>query len=169
MTLLYLVLLAMLVQFSFTIPAATGDCYDDPDNNKTYNNCANCYQTLANALMNTGDNKYRLGQSFFPDNEVTSIQVRVEYVSNSISPCNTTNARKICQHEKEKVANRATRWYWLVGGFYIYQPLELFLHRSLLFSPPPWRKKCIVLCLPDECINHNVSDIFQYLTQRVSY
>ena len=163
MTASSLVLLAVLVQFSITISGVAGDCYDDPPNNKSYDNCVTCYQTLANALMNTADNKYLVGQSFFPDDAADPIEVRVEYVP--ISKCNTTND---CQDEKYNVGNDSTRWYWLVGDFYIYQPLKLFLHRSFLFSPPAWRKQCVVLCLPDECINDRRDDFFQYLTQRVS-
>ena len=164
MTAFSLVLLVVLVQFTITISGVAGDCYDDPPNNKSYDNCVTCYQTLANALMNTGDNKYCLGQSFFPDDAATSIQVRVEYVP--LSQCNTTNR---CDDKDIDAGNSSTRWYWLAGEIYVYLPLELLLHRSLLFAPPAWRHKTIVLCLPDECIYGRRDSFFEYLTQRVSY
>ena len=68
-------------------------------------------------------------------------------------------------YEEDQPRNDTTRWYWLAGEFYAFQPLNLFLFRSLLFSPPAWRKECVVLCLPDECLSN---DFLKYLTQRVS-
>ena len=84
-----LFLLSVVLLVFISIPAVAGDCYDDPPNNKSYNNCATCYQTLANALINTGDNKYRLSSGFFPD---TPVQVRVEYIP--MSKCETKNKCK---------------------------------------------------------------------------
>ena len=159
------VTLPVLLLFFISIPAVSGDCYDEPPNNKSYDNCATCFQTLANALMDTEDNKYRLSNGFFPDNAATPIQVRVEYIPKS--QCNTTNK---CKSERHSVGNDSTRWYWLVGEFYIYQPVHLFLYRSLFFSPPAWRTQCIVLCLPKECIDKKAEtfdDFFNCLTQRV--
>ena len=160
---LSLVLLAVLVQFKIIISGVAGDCYDDPPNNKSYDNCVTCCQTLVNALINTGDNKYCLGQSFFPDDAATSIQVRVEYV-----PLSQCNASSECDDENKNAGNSPTSWYWLAGEIYVYQPLELLLQRSLLFVPPTQRYKTIVLCLPDECIDDRRDFFFEYLTQRVS-
>ena len=62
------------ISLSFSL--VEGDCYDDPPNNKSYDNYNCCYQTLANALINNGD-KYQLGRSFFQDNQAAPIQVEV--------------------------------------------------------------------------------------------
>ena len=132
-----------------------GDCYDDAENNKSYNNCATCFQTLANALINTGDNKYQLSNTFFPTTEVSPEQVTVTYVSLS-NDSNSTIEEK---------------WYWLNGGFYVYQPLPIFFYRSLLFSPPVWRKRTVTLYLPSSCFNTTSNNpgtvFFGFLTQRV--
>ena len=132
-----------------------GDCYDDPPNNKSYNNCNTCYQTLANALINTGDNKYQLGRSFFPDNRAAPIEVEVIYTPTHLS-------------NKYISGNDSAKWYWLAGEFYIFQPLKLFLYRSLFFSPPPWRSQKVILQLPHNCLSDAPKEFLMYLTQRVS-
>ena len=147
--LLVLVLISAL-QLCISFPAVAGDCYDEPHNNKSYDNCATCYQTLANALVNTGDNKYQLSDMFFPIDAVTPVQVEVTYIS---------------------ISNVTARiMYWLKGGFFVFQPLELIVYRSLFFSPPSWRRESITLELPDQCFDKsNKSDkYFQHVTQRVS-
>ena len=111
------------------LPAVVGDCFDDKENDKSYDNCATCFQTLANALINTRDNKYQLLSAFFPTTDVSPVQVTVTYVS---LDSGTT----------------IEKWYWLNGGFYMYQPLQIFFYRSLLFSPPKWRTKSLLLYLP---------------------
>ena len=138
-----------------------GDCYDDPPNNKSYDNCYRCYQTLANALINTGDNKYQLGRRFFPDDQAAPIEVQVKYEldDQSISAF----------FGNDSFGKDSVLWYWLAGEFYIFQPLQLFLYRSLFFSPPPWRSQKVTLQLPYNCLMSDVPDeYFEYLTQRVS-
>ena len=153
---LVLVLISVL-QFSISFPAVSGDCYDDLPNNGSYDNCNTCYQTLVNALINTKDNKYHLGQAFFPDDAVTPVQVKIEYLCIN---CTTINYDTHCTD---------TTWYWLRGEFFIYQPLDIFLYRSLFFSPPHWRKKSASLYLPHQCFvcSNNSDAFFKYLTQRV--
>ena len=153
--LLLLMLISVLLQLCISFPAVAGDCYDDPlNNNKSYNNCATCYQTLANALVKTEDNKYNLSRTFFPINAPPPVQVKVMYVKSSDKMIQST-------------------WYWLMGGFYVFQPLELFLYRSLFFSPPSLRRGSVTLILPDECfgkpLTHDTEIFFQYITQRVSF
>ena len=41
------------------------------------------YQTFANALVNTGDNKYKLSKLFFPIDDIPPIQVEITYNSTS--------------------------------------------------------------------------------------
>ena len=156
-----LLVLVLILQFCISFPAVAGDCYDDPPNNKSYDNCATCYQTLANALLNTGDNKYQLGRAFFPDDAVPPLEVRAVY--KPATQCNTTHN---CDSDLDD--NITNTWYWLTGKFYIYQHLDIFLYRSLFFSPPRWRQKCVILCLPDQCLSTMKSDdFFKFLTQRV--
>jgi hypothetical protein len=86
---LLVLLLTSVLQFCVSFPAVAGDCYDDPsNNNKSYDNCATCYQTLANALLNTEDNKYHLSNAFFPDDAVQPVEVQAVYVPET--QCNTT-------------------------------------------------------------------------------
>ena len=148
-----ILLLSVVLQLCISIPAVAGDCYDEPPNNETYDNCNTCYQTFANALLNTGDNKYKLSRVFFPIDNVPPVQVEITYNSTS----NTTEPRI---------------WYWLKGAFFIIQPLELFEFRSLFFSVPSWYKESITLALPDNCFSDNNKTnnnklFFQYATQRV--
>ena len=113
-----LLVLVMILQFSISFPSVAGDCYDQPSNNKSYDNCDTCYQTLANALLNTGDNKYQLGRAFFPDDTVAPVEVRAVYKPDT--QCNTTNYSN-CDIVQDPDDNTTTTWYWLVGEFYIYQ------------------------------------------------
>ena len=157
-----LLVLVLILQFSISFPAVAGDCYDEPPNNKSYDNCATCYQTLANALLNTGDNKYQLSKAFFPHDAVQPVVVKVVYKPDT--QCNTTNCS---DSEQDPDDNTTSTWYWLAGEMYVYQPLEIFLYRSLLFSPPWWRQQCLVLCLPEPCLSMTDSNITKFLTQRV--
>ena len=147
--------LALVLVLQLCFPAVIGDCFDDElNNNRSYNNCATCYQTLANALINSEDNKYRLSETFFPIASVQPVQVRVTYI------LNTSNQTTLTRE-----------WYWLVGGFYLIQPLELFLYRSLFFSSPKWRQGAVTLVLPEQCFE-TYDDLraerhFRFLTQRV--
>ena len=152
--------LCSLVCLCLWFSAVAGDCYDDPQgNNKSYDNCDTCYQTLVNALINTGDNKYQLSRRFFPDDQAAPIEVRVEY-----SPVSQSDSQSI----NNFAGNGSIIWYWLAGEFYEYQPLKLFLYRSLFFSPPPWRSQKVTLNIPENCLSVAPADFLTYLTQRVS-
>ena len=140
------------------LPAAvTGDCYDEPPNNNSYANCATCYQTFANALINTGDNKYRLSRAFFPVSAASPVEVEVSY-----------------QRKSDDVVLQT--FFWVMGGFYVFQPLDVFLYRSLFFSPPNFRKGDVTVVLPDECFGDESNftttselyGFFEFTTQRVS-
>lgn len=156
------VVLVLISVLCVNFPAVAGDCYDDPlDNNRSYNNCNSCYETLVNALINTADNKYQLGRTFFPSDDVIPVQVRVIY-----KPINGT-ADNNCTADLESLD---TIWYWLMGDFYAYQPVDVFHYRSLFFTPPSWHKQSVELFLPSQCFcnSGNYYDFFEYLTQRVS-
>ena len=164
-------IIVLVLQFSISFSAVAGDCYDDPQrNNKSYDNCDRCYQTLVNALIDTDDNKYYLGRTFFPDDSVRPVEVTVKYLpipdtedDNYDMNCTTNNTN--CTAD-----NLDTTWYWIMGEFYVYQPLDIFVYRSLLFSPPRWREKSVELYLPYQCFvdSGNYDNFFGHLTQRVS-
>ena len=176
----FLFVLMLILQFSISFPAVAGDCYDEPPNNKSCDNCATCYQTLANALLNSGDNKYQLGRAFFPEDADPPVVVKAVYVmknvqdsqceqpldDNTSCTCADANTTPTCAD-----ANTTNTWYWLAGEMYIYQAMEIFSYRSLFFSPPKWRQECVVLCLPEPCLPMNDSstseEFFKFLTQRV--
>ena len=152
------VLVLVLTGLCFSFPAVAGDCYDDASNNKSYENCATCFQTLANALINTGDNKYNITNAFFPTDEVPPIEVAVTYI-----PFNDSNT--------ENMSVKETKWYWLMGGFYVYQPLKIFFLRSLLFSPSAWRMGSVSVYLPYQCFTNDsqMDGFLEFLTQRVKF
>ena len=124
-----LLVLVLILQFCISFPAVAGDCFDKPSNNKSYDNCGTCYQTLAHALLETEDNKYQLSKAFFPDDEVEPVEVQALYVPEE--QCNTT---KYCDSDQDSIDNTIITWYWVTGEFYIYQPLQIFVYRSLFFS-----------------------------------
>ena len=144
---LVLCLLPLILVFT-NVPHVTGDCFDDPStNNKSYDNCATCYQTFSNALVNTEDNKFQLSMAFFPINDAPSVQVEVIYQSN------------------DSTSNSSRRFFWITGGFFIFQPLDVFLYRSLFFSVPTYRKENVTIILPETCFGNDI--FFEYATQRV--
>ena len=160
-----LLVLVLILQFCVSFPAVAGDCYDKPSNNKSFDNCATCYQTLSNALLDTEDNKYQLSNAFFPDDAVQPVEVQAVYVPET--QCNTT---KYCDGEQHPDDNTTSTWYWVTGEFYVYQPLQIFVYRSLFFSPPSWRQECVILCLPEQCLTETAQEnFFKFLTQRVCY
>ena len=141
--------LLLIVSFPAVTVATDEDCWDDPlADSKTYNNCTTCYQTFAKVLIYTANNKYNLSRAFFPINAVPPVQVRVTYHNMG--------------------SGNDSVWYWLVGGFYLFQPLELFLYRSLFFSHPTWRQQSLTILLPEQCFWPFSEHYFEYTTQRVS-
>lgn len=122
-------------------PVAGIDCQDT---------CATCYQDLAKALIDTENNKYSLSRGFFPPDAVPPVLVKITYNFKNCSTC------------------RSKTWYYTEGAFYIYQPLEVFVFRSLFFSPISIRQGTVDLQLPAECFDAP-SEFYQLLTQRVSY
>lgn len=140
-------MLVLVLLVTVTVPAVTEDCFEDLPNNESYDNCATCYQTFANALINTADNKYRLSRAFFPIDDAPSVQVKVTYQTNVTVP-------------------RSKVYFWIVGAFFIFQPLDVFLYRSLLFSLPIYRSESLTIILPDTCFDNE--EFFEFATQRVS-
>ena len=170
-TMAVLVLIVTL-QFCITFPAVTGDCYDETlDESNRYDNCDTCYQTLLNALIDTADNKYQLGEMFFPKDDVTPAQVEVIYMSSNERERNLDCETLKNTAQIDTIENFIDfTWYWLTGEIYVYQPLVLFQYRSLFFSPLRIRHKCVILYLPSTCLNSSgqyYDEFFEYLTQRV--
>ena len=120
------------------------------DCNVTGTDCLNCFQDLANVLLNTGDNKFTLANTFFPPDEVPPIFVTVKY---SFTSTDNNNIE-------------TSTWYWTQGSFFFYQPIEVLIWSSLLFSPPVWRSAKVTLVLPDTCKDAS-RYYFRLLTQRV--
>lgn len=110
---------------------AAADCSDEGQS------CDQCYQTLANYLVNTSDNKYQLRRVFYPLATAAPVFVTVTY--QYIDP-NTTN-----------ISNTSIPWYWSAGFFYFLQPLELFQYTSLHFGDLASRSGNLTLTLPAEC------------------
>ena len=161
--------LIVTLQLCISFPAVAEDCHDVTLGK--YDNCDTCYQTLANALISTADNKYQLGEMFFPKDDVTPAQVEVIYMSSSEGKRNldcetlkdTTQMKNIEDHTE-------FTWYWLTGEIYVYQPVQLFQYRSLFFTPLRIHHKCVILYLPSTCLNSRgqyYDEFFEHLTQRV--
>ena len=104
----------LLLFYNNCFPSVFGDCFDEPPTNQSYDNCANCFQTFANALINTGGNKYELSRMVFPIGVKPAVQVQVTYSSNL-----DTVARSLV---------------WHIGGFYVFQPLEFPLSFTTIFT-----------------------------------
>lgn len=111
--------------------------------------CQNTYQELAQDLIETGNNIYSLSKGFFPPDAAEPVLVKVIYHFQNCPTCDSKT------------------WYWTGGAFYIYQPLEVFVFRSLFFSPISFRQETVELQLPESCYGAS-SDFFELLTQRVS-
>ena len=146
---LRVILLRAVLSASLSFQLIAGDCF-----NGSYDNCATCYQTLANALIDTDDNKYSLSRGFFPPDTSTPALIKITY---HFKECDTSSAT-----DCDRI------WYWTMGTFYLYQPLEVFVYRSLFFSSPAVRQSSLELNLPDECRVNASDDFYMYLTQRVS-
>ena len=139
--------LTLVLCFLLTSPLSSDarDCYKKG----SYENCATCYETFANALVNSENNLYEISKAFFPIDQVAPVEVDVTYQSMNSSV--------------------NLQYHWIVGGFYVYQPLKIFMLRSLLFSPPAYREGSVTVFLPDNCFNTtNEWEFFDYTTQRVS-
>ena len=137
---------ALLLCISF--PAVAGDCFTDFPNSGGYDNCNTCYQTLITALINTGDNKFKLNSAFFPSDAPSPIEVQVTY-SDGI--------------------NRTGDWHWIRDGVYVINLVDFFFYSSLAFSRPQWQKESITLELPLRCFEDVKGDTLslERLTERV--
>jgi len=116
------------------------------------NTCETCYQRLADSLTETGNNKYNLSRGFFPPDAVPPVLVKVTYHFINCTPPTPCSSKT---------------WYWTEGAYYIYQPLEVFVFRSLFFSPISIRQGTVELQLPAECLDAP-SEFYELLTQKVS-
>ena len=139
--------LFLATMFSGNFLGVLADCSSD-----NFNNCATCYQTLANAIVDTADNKYEISRAFFPAENVASVHVKVTYRS-------------------ESNQNSQITYFWVMGGFYVIQPLNVFIYRSLFFSPPTYRQESVTVMLPDQCFEDlaksNDEKFLKFATQRV--
>lgn len=109
--------------------------------------CSEDYETLANFLLNTTDNKYQLSVAFFPIKRAPPAFVKVIY-----------------HYDDTDIANQT--WVWSSGAFYFFQPLRIYQFTSLFFGNPEFRVGTVAVMLPAECANASVP-IMETLTQRV--
>ena len=119
----------------------------DPECRDQSQSCDECYDTLADALLNMRNNKYNLRRVFYPLQIASPVFVTVTYQYNDSSIPNQT-------------------WYWGAGVFYFLQPLEVFQFTSLFFGNPAWRSGEIFLTLPEECANAS-EEFMTELTEQV--
>ena len=116
----------LLVVLAGLLHRAAGECRDQSQS------CDECYDTLADSLVNMHNNKYHLRRVFYPLERASPVFVTVTYQYNDSSVPNQT-------------------WYWGAGVFYFLQPLEVFQFTSLFFGNPEWQSGEITLLLPVEC------------------
>ena len=124
---------------------ATADCY------KEGKSCDQCYQTLSNYLVNTGDNKYYLRKVFYPLERAAPVFVTVTYHYIYTDTNNTINTTTWYFHTNTSKISNTSIWYWSAGAFYFLQPLRVFQFTSLLFGNPDLRNSVLNITLPAEC------------------
>ena len=126
----------LMVVLAGLLHRAAGECVDAaaPECRDQSQSCDECYDTLADSLVNMRNNKYKLRRMFYPLERSSPVFVTVTYQFNDSSVPNQT-------------------WYWSAGVFYFLQPLEVFQFTSLFFGNPAWRSSELTLNLPAECAN----------------
>ena len=124
----------LLVVLACLLHGATADCDTEGQS------CDQCYQTLANYLVNTSYNKYHLRRVFYPPERAAPVFVTVtyQYIDNSTSNTSYTS-----------IPNQT--WYWGAGAFYFFQPLGIFQFTSLFFGDLELRSNELNVILPAEC------------------
>ena len=116
----------LLVVLAGLLHSAAAECRDQSQS------CDECYDTLADSLLNMRNNKYELRRMFYPLERASPVFVTVTYQYNDSSVPNQT-------------------WYWSAGVFYFLQPLEVFQFTSLFFGNADWRSSDLTLTLSAEC------------------
>lgn len=109
--------------------------------------CNENYETLANALIGTSDNKYQMSIAFFPTNRAPPAFVSVIY-----------------RYDDTNITDQ--EWLWSAGAFYFFQPLRIYQFTSLFFGNPEFRSGTVTLTLPANCSNAP-APLMETLTQRV--
>ena len=137
----------LVIVLAYPLPRATADCDTEGQG------CDKCYQTLANYLVNTSDNKYQLRSVFYPLATAAPVFVTVTY---QYIDTNTTN-----------INNTSIPWYWSAGFFYFLQPLEVFQYTSLYFGDLSSRSGNLTITLPAECASAP-EEFMTELTEMVS-
>ena len=129
----------LLLVLACLLHGATADCDTEGQS------CDQCYQTLANYLVNTSDNKYHLRRVFYPPNSAAPVFVTVtyQYIDSS------TSTTWYSGDNNTSIPNQI--WYWSAGAFYFFQPLGIFQFTSLFFGNPEFRSNELNVTLPAEC------------------
>ena len=121
------------------------DCYEEGKS------CDQCYQTLANYLVNTGDNKYYLRKVFYPLERAAPVFVTVTYHYIYTDINNTSNTTVWNFHTNITKISNTSIWYWSAGASFFLQPVQVFHFTSLLFGYPYERNSELNITLAAEC------------------
>lgn len=136
-----------LVVLAYLLHKAAADCKDDGER------CDQCFQTLANYLVNTSDNKYYLRRVFYPLNKTAPVFVTVTYRYMDRDTSNISNTSTQCIDDITfNISNTSKTWYWAAGVFYFFQPLQVFHYTSLFFGDTEFRRDKLNITLPAECV-----------------
>ena len=140
----------LLVVLTCLLHRAAADCSHEGQR------CDQCFQRLANYLINTSDNKYNLRRAFYPLEEASPVFMTVTYQYIDTNSSNFSN-----------ISTSNQKWYWSDGAFYFFQPLGVFQFTSLFFGNPGLRSGELNISLPAECASAP-EQFMTELTQLVS-
>lgn len=104
--------------------------------NSTFEDCHTDFNTLEQALYETGDNLFELNRIFYPPYQRTSRFIRVNYTF-----LNETGGDDGC----------SVAYIWAIGVLLFFQPPRLFTLNSLYFNYPNNNLTTLNLKLPYEC------------------
>ena len=140
----------LLVVLTCLLHRAAADCSHEGQT------CDQCFQRLANYLINTSDNKYNLRRAFYPLEKASPVFMTVTYQYIDTNSSNLSN-----------ISTSNQKWYWSDGTFYFFQPLGVFQFTSLFFGNPELRSGEVNISLPAECASAP-EEFMTELTQLVS-
>ena len=104
--------------------------------NSSYAGCATKRPVLLRALFETGDNLIELDRIFYPERDLPSRFITVNYHF-----LDSDGSKDDCE----------VTYYWASGGFLLLQPPTIFIYTSLLFSHPANTLTDMNLALPYDC------------------
>ena len=105
--------------------------------NNSFEECATKRSTLLTALFETENNLNQLDEVFYPNDQLPSRFIVVNYHFQDSDGMLTDNC--------------SVSYFWASGGFLLIQPPKIFLFTSLFFSYPENDLTGVDLVLPFEC------------------